>query len=400
MLNIDMERCTGCEVCANVCKRNAIKMAASDRGFLYPTINESLCVHCGQCEERCPLNMDVSPLKFKQRVLAAWSKDKNILMSSSSGGVFVHLAKEVLRRGGVICATRFEDDFLGACFDICDNEKDLPKFCGSKYIQSSLGMIYQRVKKHLKDEQLVLFVGTGCQVAGLKSYLGKSYENLLCVDLVCHGVPSPMVWKYYIEDLINKYDGNNIIAISFRKKKPSWKEYSIHIDFADGKKYEAKKTEDPYLIAFAKDYILRSSCEHCKYACENREGDITLSDFWGYRSFDYKTRNREKGISCCIINSDKGLEAFEGIKNQLNVTEKTMDEAIRGNRNLIKPWCANPKSEEFWKQYAEVQNATLYQFCRPYKNPIKVKVDWFIQDHLWMLPKPVLRYLLDKKRKV
>lgn len=143
--------------------------------------------------------------------------------------------------------------------------------------------------------------------------------------------------------------------------------------------------------------MLRPSCEHCKYACVNREGDITLADFWGYRSFNYKTRNKEKGISCCIINSDKGMKAFNEIKNQLVVTDKNMEEAIRGNRSLVKPWSSNPKSEEFWKLYEEKQNDALCEFCKPYKNSAKMKMDWFIQDHLWMIPKPILRYLLKRK---
>ena len=125
--------------------------------------------------------------------------------------------------------------------------------------------------------------------------------------------------------------------------------------------------------------------------------DITLADFWGYRSFNYKTRNKEKGISCCIINSDKGMKAFNEIKNQLVVTDKNMEEAIRGNRSLVKPWSSNLKCEEFWKLYEEKQNDALCEFCKPYKNSAKMKMDWFIQDHLWMIPKPILRYLLKRK---
>ena len=397
MLNIDKKRCTGCGTCENVCSQNAIRMVESDRGFLYPAFDESLCIECGLCEKKCPLNVDTPVLEYKQRVYGAWSKDKKILKASSSGGVFVNLAKEVLKQGGVVCATRFENDFAGVIFDSCDCETDLSKFCGSKYIQSTPKIIYKDFKKYLINKRRVLFVGTGCQVAGLKSYLGKSDENLLCVDLICHGVPSPLVWRNYIAELTKKHNANGVKCITFRKKKPSWKEYSIYIEFDNGKKYEAKKTEDPYLIAFAKDYMLRPSCEHCKYACVNREGDITLADFWGYRSFNYKTRNKEKGISCCIINSDKGMKAFNEIKNQLVVTDKNMEEAIRGNRSLVKPWSSNPQSEEFWKLYEEKQNDALFEFCRPYKNSAKMKMDWFIQDHLWMIPKPILRYLLKRK---
>ena len=218
-------------------------MVESDRGFLYPSLDESLCIECGLCEKKYPLNVETPVLEYEQHVYGAWSKDKKILKASSSGGVFVNLAKEVLKQGGVVCATRFENDFTGVIFDSCDCEKDLPKFCGAKYIQSTPKRIYKDVKRYLNDKRRVLFVGTGCQFAGLKSYLEKFDENLLCVDLICHGVPSPMVWRNYILGLVKKYDANGVKYITFRKKKPSWKEYSIYIEFDKVKKCQTPGTK-------------------------------------------------------------------------------------------------------------------------------------------------------------
>ena len=217
------------------------------------------------------------------------------------------------------------------------------------------------------------------------------------MDLVCHGVPSPMIWKEYIQSLNTEYGNSGVKSISFRVKRPSWKEYSLEVIFNNGQKYIKSKTQDPYLIAFGKDIILRPSCEHCKYACLKREGDITISDFWAYRSFDFKTRNDETGISCCIINSQKGIQLFELLRNELVVVEKGMDEVIRGNRSLIKPWSVSERADEFWNLYDKKGIDALIQYCQPFRISKKMKMDWFKQDHLWLIPKPVLKMILKQK---
>ena len=206
-----------------------------------------------------------------------------------------------------------------------------------------------------------------------------------------------MIWKEYIQSLNTEYENSGVKSISFRVKRPSWKEYSLEVIFNNGQKYIRSKTQDPYLIAFGKDIILRPSCEHCKYACLKREGDVTISDFWAYRSFDFKTRNDEKGISCCIINSQKGVRLFELLRNDFVVVEKGLDEAIRGNRSLIKPWSANAKTDEFWNLYDKKGIDVLIQYCQPFRISKKMKMDWFKQDHLWLIPKPVLKMILKKK---
>lgn len=390
--------CTGCGTCLNVCHVNAIRMVASEKGFMYPKVDDSLCVNCKQCIRKCPINLQNTAETFDQKVYAAWSKDKNVRKISSSGGLFSLLADFTLQQGGAVCASSFNDDFTAVEFGICERKTDVPRYRGSKYLQSSTGTIYQQVKDILTEGRKLLFIGTGCQVAGLKSFLGRDFDNLLCIDLVCHGTPSPLVWKNYVNYLDLLHGSSGVESVTFRKKKPSWKVYSISIKFKNGKQYEASKTEDPYMIAFAKDYMLRPSCEHCKFACKSREGDITLADFWSYRSFDFRTRNDEKGISCVIINSDKGNRVFEAIRNQLTVVEKTMEEAIRGNRSLVSPWPANEKAAEFWKSYIQNGNDALLQFCKPYKTSKKMMLDWFIQDHLWMIPKPILFKLLKRNR--
>lgn len=397
MLITEHELCTGCGVCANICPQKAIKMTSSKRGFLYPAVDDNICIHCNRCIKQCPVKHDNVAEEMKKKVCAVWSKDNETRIKSSSGGFFMVAAKYILSNGGAVCATRFSDDFSGVFFDICESESELYKFRGSKYVQSNLNPVYSRVKDLLDNKRLVLFVGTGCQVAAIKSYLGREYDNLLCMDLVCHGVPSPMIWKEYIQSLNTEYGNSGVKSISFRVKRPSWKEYSLEVIFNNGQKYIKSKTQDPYLIAFGKDIILRPSCEHCKYACLKREGDITISDFGAYRSFDFKTRNDETGISCCIINSQKGIQLFELLRNELVVVEKGMDEAIRGNRSLIKPWSVSERADEFWNLYDKKGIDALIQYCQPFRISKKMKMDWFKQDHLWLIPKPVLKMILKQK---
>lgn len=397
MLITEHELCTGCGVCANICPQKAIKMTSSKRGFLYPAVDDNICIHCNRCIKQCPVKHDNVAEEMKKKVYAVWSKDNETRIKSSSGGFFMVAAKYILSNGGAVCATRFSDDFSGAVFDICESESELYKFRGSKYVQSNLNPVYSRVRDLLKNKRLVLFVGTGCQVAAIKTYLGRSYDNLICIDLICHGVPSPMIWERYIQYLDKEHGDSGVKSISFRVKKTSWKEYSLEVVFNNGRKYEKSKTQDPYLIAFGKDIILRPSCEHCKYACLKREGDVTISDFWAYRSFDFKTRNDEKGISCCIINSQKGVQLFELLRNEFVVVEKGLDEAIRGNRSLVKPWSANAKTDEFWNLYDKKGIDALIQYCQPFHISKKMKMDWFKQDHLWLIPKPVLKMILKQK---
>ena len=396
MLITEHELCTGCGVCANICPQKAIKMTSSKRGFLYPAVDDNICIHCNRCIKQCPVKHDNVAEEMKKKVCAVWSKDNETRIKSSSGGFFMVAAKYILSNGGAVCATRFSDDFSGVFFDICESESELYKFRGSKYVQSNLNPVYSRVKDLLDNKRLVLFVGTGCQVAAIKSYLGREYDNLLCMDLVCHGVPSPMIWKEYIQSLNTDYGNSGVKSISFRVQRPSWTEYSLEVIFNNGQKYIKSKTQDPYLIAFGKDIILRPSCEHCKYACLKREGDITISDFWAYRSFDFKTRNDETGISCCIINSQKGIQLFELLRNELVVVEKGMDEAIRGNRSLIKPWSVSERADEFWNLYDKKGIDALIQYCQPFRISKKMKMDWFKQDHLWLIPKPVLKMILKQ----
>ena len=393
MVICEKNRCTGCSACMAVCPKTCISMADDEKGFPYPSINDT-CVECGLCQNVCPQNHD--SMKYCNdgvvAIYAAFTKDKDIRADSSSGGIFSELAIEVIRKGGIIFASRFSEDQKTLLFGSCEDIHGLSDYMGSKYVQSHPEYIYKDVKKEVITGRNVMFVGTACQVAGLKAYLGKNYPNMLFVDIICHGVPSPKLWKDYLGMLEREY-GDNAKDISFRYKKPSWTQFSLKVDFRHGGHVIKSKFDDPYLISFLKEISLRENCYCCPYTSTNRTGDITLADFWGYKSTEFKMRNTEKGISLVLVNTEKGTDWFSCIKDRINWTEKGLKEAMSGNRSLKAPWKKNENAEAFWNVYINEGNLdkALTDFCRPYRFPKKMKINWFILNHLYLVPKPILR---------
>lgn len=385
-------KCTGCCSCLAVCPKNSISMQEDSRGFKYPIISDN-CIDCGLCKKICPqINENLEPFYGIRKVWAAFSKDKDIRRQSSSGGIFTELAQLVLSEGGVVFASRLSDDQKELIFDRCEEKRKLDRFRGSKYVQSNPKCIFKTVKRELEINRKVMFVGTGCQIAGLRTFLRKPYNNLLCVDIICHGVPSPKLWREYLSGIEKKH-GSQATKVSFRYKKPSWTQFSMKVDFNNGNSYVRSKFNDPYLIAFLKEISLRESCYACPYTSTKRMGDITLADFWGYRSTSYKMRNNEKGISLVLINSEAGEEWFDKIIPYIEYVEKSLREAMGGNRSLKEPWKKNLVAESFWDMYENDQSPdrALQEFCKPYRFPMKMRIDWFIVNHLYLVPKPILR---------
>lgn len=248
MRNIcDMDACTGCLACRDGCPQNAIDFKENEQGFVYPVINEDKCVNCGLCASICPVN---SPDKNKKtdKVYACWNKNLSERRAATSGGVFTLLARKVIDNGGVVYGASFRDD-MAVCHIRAESIEDIQKLRGSKYVQSNTDGIFKKVKADLDNSKKVLFSGTGCQVSALRNFLRKEYSNLYCVDIVCHGVPSPLVYKDYLKWLESQND-SQIKELSFRYKKPSWNVFSMKADFENGKTYMASKYKDPYLAFF------------------------------------------------------------------------------------------------------------------------------------------------------
>lgn len=340
---IERDKCTGCMACRNICPKNAINIETID-GFDYPQINENMCIGCNLCENICPVNKNDRGNKFEKKVYACKSKEDEVRMNSSSGGIFTIAAEKILDDGGVVFGARLDENF-NVIHDYTDNKEDLKKFRGSKYVQSKIGKSFKKVKEFLEEGRKVLFVSTPCQVEGLYAYLRKDYDNLYTFDLICHGVPSADVWKKYLEykEMKNKKKPENI---NFRKKENNgWSNYEMCFSYPNFED-STIHTIDPYMRIFLRDFALRESCYNCSFKKENRASDITIADFWGLKEVNPDFFD-EKGVSAVIVNSEKGSEFFEIIKERIDFTEEKMEGIIKHNPMVVKSTQKNHRREEF-----------------------------------------------------
>lgn len=374
------EDCTGCMACGNACRHGAISFRPDEEGFLHPEINSQECVECGLCARVCPI---LTPCpkpenEIEKRVFAAWTRDEKIRRESSSGGLFSALAQNTLAAEGVVFGAAFDENFSLRHISV-EDETDLHKLRGSKYVQSEIGDAFLSAEKFLKAGRVVLFTGTPCQIAGLRMFLRKPYVNLLTVDILCHGVPSPLVFKSYREWLEIKL-GNPLSEFKFRDKEWSWKSFNTKASpldqtkippspfIAKGKSLFGTWQEDPWMRGFLREYFLRPGCHACRFANTERPSDITLADYWGYRSRKGIFKDDDKGISMVMVNSEKGLKAFEAIREKLIFTETPVEEAVRGNPTLSRSFKPSPLRDEFWKDFRKKGYAgTLEKYMYPEK---------------------------------
>lgn len=345
MMNLfsDKDRCCGCTACASVCPKNAIIMKNDASGFAYPEVNSALCVDCGMCKRVCPFECDKAETeKTESSVYAVLNKDEKIRKKSSSGGFFSTLANEIVEKKGAVYGAVFDDDFKVKHIRATDVENIAP-MRGSKYVQSDMTGVFPQVKKDLNDGKKVLFAGTGCQVAGLKKYLGKDFENLITVDIVCHGVPSQKHFDGYKAMLEKKY-GSELKSFSFRTKKLKGEIQDIEAVFKNGKCYSEYPDIDEFRCMFSKNYTLRPSCFACPYATDKRIGDITIGDFWGIEKTMPEFKN-PLGNSLVLVSTDKGKKLFDSVKNQLEIRESTIENALQPS--LVKPATMPQNYSEF-----------------------------------------------------
>lgn len=345
----DKKNCSGCGACANVCSTNAIKMSSDSCGFAYPEVDESLCVKCGKCVATCPI---LTPAKAGEprRVIGAKNKDESVRSTSSSGGTFYELAKGVISRGGIVYGCALDSELVARHVGV-ETLDDLAKLKSSKYVQSDVAKTYKEAKKHLKDGREVLYSGTPCQIAGLKNYLGREYDKLLLVDVLCHGVPSPGVFRDYLDYLADKF-GSKPVSVNFRNKEKSWKRLYFEVKFENGKRYFTFCGYDRYMSMFLNNISLRPSCYDCRFTSVNRQGDITLGDFWGIGK-KYPERDDDKGISLIILNTPKGEKAYSEVSDSLSSFDSEIDIAAAGQSTLTAPTKKNPKHDTFYALYAE-----------------------------------------------
>ena len=342
--------CTGCFGCYNVCPKQCIHMEPDIEGFLYPKVDYNECIECGLCREVCPsLNkLDVSKNYEEPIVYAAWSLDEEIRLNSATGGIFSELALMILDKGGYICGAVYNNKHLVEHY-ITNKPEGLNLIRQSKYIQSEIGSIFKEIKRLLIQGETVLFSGTPCQCAGLNKYLGKKYERLIVVDLVCRGVNSPTVYMMFLKELERIY-GAKVSRVGFKDKTYGWNKSCTKVEFENGEAYLQDRFSDLFMKGFTKaNLYMRASCSECKYKTFPRGSDITVADFWRIKLQD-ETQDIDKGTSLVMINSERGEALFDRLKDRLFYETKTLDEAKFGNPCITKPAKANENKQDFLDQ--------------------------------------------------
>lgn len=343
--------CCGCTACMNICPKHAISMEEDEEGFLYPKVDKKLCVECGMCKKACAFQngYNIDSRLNNIEVYATKNKSDEIRKISSSGGMFYEIAKYVLDRNGVVYGVIFDDSFH-AKHVRTDNIDGIKKMMGSKYSQSELETTYLNVKKDLLEGRKVLFTGTPCQIAGLNNFLQNiDKSNLLLIDIICHGAPSPKLFQEYIH-FLEKIKGKKIKGYNHRTKKNGWVHTEEVIFDDDDNDYKSRLSQTWKRI-FYTDLALRPSCYNCKYTNTSRPGDITIGDFWGIELYDSEFADN-KGVSLVIINTTKGKEIFDFISSNLIIKKRDIKEAVNKNPQLKEPRKISfSEREKFWNNY-------------------------------------------------
>ena len=347
----EMKYCTGCTACACACPKAASTMVSDEDSFRFPVVDPETCISCGLCEKNCPVVTPRENLPKEPTAYAVQSRDEDLRLASSSGGVFSEVAKTVLARGGAVFGAAYNDQF--EVVHICaETEGELARLRGAKYAQSHLTDTFSQVKVRLDRGQQVLFSGTPCQVAGLKAFLNRAYENLLTVDFVCHSVPSPMAWQAYIRYRSERDNGGKLPRrINLRAKHTGWSRYrySNLFDYGNGITHSVVSGDSLYMKLFGGGYLSRESCENCQFKGFGRVSDLTLGDFWGIWEI-HPEMDDNKGTSLVLVQSDRGAAILEQIREKLVMKPVTLEEASRQNPAMVKSMAVQEKRQEALEQ--------------------------------------------------
>ena len=404
----DKYQCCGCEACVQRCPKRCISLVEDFEGFLYPKVDTDICVDCGLCEKVCPV-INQNDEREPQQAYAAININDQIRLISSSGGIFTLLAEDVINRGGVVFGVCWNKDWR-LVFDYTEKIEDLSRFRGSKYLQAHIGDAYIRVEQFLKLGRQVLFTGTPCQIAALKRYLKKDYDNLLLVDVICHGTPSPGVFRTYLTEEISRVAvgekntvsspsksfvaernvlntmGWHIEDIQFRDKRLGWKKFSFTLRLtkalAVGEQNSVSLSysldENIFMRGFLRDFYLRPSCYSCPAKSGKSGSDITLGDFWGINELKPEVDD-DKGVSAVIINSDKGVSWFDKLSLQRN--EMSYGDLCRYNPALVRSVACPPQRAKFFARYGKQSFFFLVsKLCvDPYYVVFYKKIRWHLR---------------------
>ena len=335
---IDKAQCCGCNACGDVCTKNAIDFKADVEGFWYPEVNKSLCTDCGLCETVCPIN-NIRDLKKNDYpkpayTFAAVHKNMRIRWNSTSGGAYTALAETMLQEGGYVSGAIYNEGFTGVHNYVTNLPEDLEKLRSSKYLQSNAEGLFKEIKSLLIKGEKVLACGTPCQMAALRCFLRKDYENLLIVDFVCRGVNSPKVYRAYLDSLEKKF-GSKVVYVKAKNKELGWRNLTRKVIFENGQSYYGVSMIDDFRRGYHTNVFCRPSCYNCQFKDFPRISDITIADYWGIEKVD-KNLDMNIGTSMILLNSNKGIAYFEKVKDKLDYRETAFEAIIGGNIALYK----------------------------------------------------------------
>lgn len=348
---IKREECCGCSACAAICPKGCIQIQQDIEGFYYPKLNVKECIECKRCLDVCPVNQkDDTKSQEEKTVWAYAGKNANLLeqYSSSSGGIFILLANHIIQKGGVVFGAAFNNDFYVRHIGV-ESKEQVKQLQGSKYVQSYLGDTFLQVKTSLKKGRTVLFSGTPCQIEGLLHFLGKPYKNLITVDLLCTGVPSPKVWADYLEYRKKQAYAKEIKYINFRNKSGGWEDYRLCFSFDNGIEYSNSSKEDIYMRGFLCGAFLQKACYDCKFKTEKRNSDLTLGDFWGIKK-ELPEQYNPYGVSAILVHSAKGEKLIKEL-NQAQLTDISVESILKGNKNALRSNAATVRRNIFFDLY-------------------------------------------------
>lgn len=364
-------QCSGCHACYHVCPKKCITMVEDTEGFLYPLVDKNHCIECGLCTQVCPIINKRETCDLVPKAYAAYVLDEEVRKKSSSGGLFYVFAEYVLKKDGAVFATSMSEDNKKAIHTKIQKKEDLEKVMGSKYLQSIVGDAFREIKNLLEEGLPVLYVGTPCQVEGLKAYLGKDYENLICMDFICHGVPSPKLWDRYLSYLENKKSAK-AKRVSFRNKRFGWRFYALQIDFEKNKKYRMIHKKNSYMRLFLNNLSLRPSCYDCSSRRVDRISDITLADFWACRRVEPELDD-DKGISLLMVHSPKGHAILDHVKENIFIKKVDFEKAVAGNTAMTHSLKIPEERDLFMK---DMEQLSFQELSRKYvkRLPLKTRV--------------------------
>ena len=345
IIDIKKDDCTGCMMCLNMCPTNCITISYDMEGFACPTVDSGGCIGCEICIANCPV-LHCSVKYEPKEAYAVQAKDWRNLKNSASGGIAYILCENAITNGGTAYGAAYDDN-LRVIHIRAENQQQLLSQQGSKYVQSDFSNIYNQVLWDCKSGKQTIVIGTPCQISGLRNFLKKDFDNLLLVDLICHGVPSPRLFVKYLRWKASTLRVPRLLDYRFRDKSRGWG--TNYIAVGNNRIKCGAAMEEPYYADFKLGYSFRESCYRCQYACNERMGDITIGDFWGIENYHPEIDcDITKGVSCILLNTSRGLNALDSIKDKLLCSPSTVRKVIACNTSLTRPANRPPIRDNYY----------------------------------------------------